>query len=483
MKTNIYNGTKIFFYYALAIGEELVRMIAESFLTAEESFAEKDTRTYKAEWGKNEEFLSSSHGGFSIGEKQLSLEDSMRHCYLQGTSGSGKGIFVIINTILNVKNSSIVVFDPSGENADLTTGYLLKQGYKIVLLNFSKPLESDAYNPLDWVKEESDINQLAALLIRTTLQSERSDPFWGLEATTLLALFIRAILMQEKKYRNLCNVRRALVAFSGDASTVDHLFVSDDKLYISYLSYVKKDNKLLSSVVSSCLAALQLFNDENICKSTSISTIDFASIRNEKTAIFIQSSTLNSVYLAPLVSVFFEQLFLKLLEHIPSKNELNIALVIDEASTLSLPSLPIILQNLRKYRGMCLSVWQSFESMVHSYGTYQAQVIKDNSFTKIFLAGQSLPVSKELSETLGRTEILDATGKTIVQPLMLHEDIRSMQQNEALVICGNRKPLKVKMQAWFESPRQKTKTRHKPVRCVNDFLKDPIPLLPLYEKD
>ena len=390
-------------------------------------------------------------------------------------------LFFTEQMLLTMSGATIICHDPSGENAIKTSGYFISKGYKIGIINFSKPDESDSYNPLDYVTTEPEVNKLATLLVRTSLNSNSADPFWSIQATNLLRVFIAITLTQEKQYRNLANTLHLLTAFRGSPKSVDKIFIryASNRLMNDYKSYVAMDTKLLSSIVSTAQASLQLFNDPDVARATSLSTINFEEIRRTPHIIYIQTNTADSNYYKTLISVFFEQLMQFLLSHLPEKRELDAFLILDESSSLNLPTLPLALTNLRKYRCGILTAWQSKQQMIHSYGNYDTETIIDNSLTKVYLTGQGLQTAKELEEMIGRTEAVDANGRTIVKPLMLAEDVRQLDAKQALIISGNRKPFKVNLRAYFEQPFMNIKTKKKPVRCENPHVKNPVALTPL----
>jgi type IV secretory pathway TraG/TraD family ATPase VirD4 len=74
----------------------------------------------------------------------------------------------------------------------------------------------------------------------------------------------------------------------------------------------------------------------------------------------------------------------------------------------------------------------------------------------VYFTGQSLETTKELEQTLGRYEYEEEKGKKVVRPLMTNDEIRTMDSNSALLICGNNKPIIAKLKPYYkrESYRQ-----------------------------
>jgi type IV secretion system protein VirD4 len=455
--------------------------IAGGVIMAIEYWDELTSPKSSEAFGDISELLNPHHKGFCLnGADSLSLLDSYRNVLIEGTTGAGKGVFVLIPSILHMTGASIIAHDPSGELATKTSGYLHAQGYKVKVLNFSNPSVSDSFNPMDYIKTQSDINKLASLLVRTTLASDRSDPFWNLEATSFLKTFIGLVLTQEKQYRNLANVKHLISVFAGSPKKVDSLVAkhATDELLKEYKSIISKEAKILSSVVSTVTASLQLFEDQDICKTTSYSTIDFESIRKEKTVIYIQNQTADAKYYAPLISIFFEMLMKSLMSKLPDKRDLDTFLLIDEAATLTVPILALALANVRKYRAGILTAWQSEQQIHHTYGASEAISIKDNSLTKFYFTGAGLATCEELSKTLGTVKQVTAQGKSRMKPLLSPQEIRTLKPTEAIIVSGARKPFKVHMTPYFKQPLLVLKTQERPYQILNQHLQSDIPLIP-----
>jgi type IV secretory pathway TraG/TraD family ATPase VirD4 len=87
---------------------------------------------------------------------------------------------------------------------------------------------------------------------------------------------------------------------------------------------------------------------------------------------------------------------------------------------------------------------------VHLYGNFNAGAIKSNCFAKMYFTGQSLETTKELEQTLGRYEYEEEKGKKVIRPLMTNDEIRTMDSNSALLICGNNKPIIAKLKPYYK---------------------------------
>jgi type IV secretory pathway TraG/TraD family ATPase VirD4 len=209
----------------------------------------------------------------------------------------------------------------------------------------------------------------------------------------------------------------------------------------------------VSGVIATCKAALQIFTDESVARVTADDDISLQNFRNLPVALYIQNSVADQRYYSVLTSLFFEQFFSFVLGRIPGANERDVFLLIDEASSLTLPTLPLAVANVRKHRSGIMLIVQDFNQITEHYGRYDGESIKSNCFAKMYFSGQSLETAKELEFTLGRFQYEDKKKKTVVRPLMTSDEIRTMPSSQALLICGNYAPILAKVIPYYKRNR------------------------------
>ena len=125
-------------------------------------------------------------------------------------------------------------------------------------------------------------------------------------------------------------------------------------------------------------------------------------------------------------------------------------MLIDEASSLNLPTLPLAVANIRKHRTGAMLLLQDFNQLVHNYGKHEADAIKSNCFAKMYFTGQSLETATELERTLGKFEFKGKEGHKVVRSLMTNDEIRMMDIKQALIICGHHQPIKAKLRPYYK---------------------------------
>lgn len=442
-------------------------------------------KAYRADFASEGTLLSRWNKGFSLtGRKQITLKDSFMNCMIAGMTGSGKSQVCLLPTIFTTA-ASLVINDPSGEIFNATANHLLKKGYDVKVLHFSKPEISAGFNPVSRANSSSEIQKLAAMLIRTSLSGGKEDPFWTTQATSLLVILISILKTQAEQFQNLYNVRQLLNQLAEKpeedrSNPVDALFTrfADPVLYNEYKSIISYDDKLFTSIIATAKSALTIFADESVARVTASDTIDFADFRKKPTVLYLQNSISDQKYYSALTSIFFEQLTSYILSRFPEEGEQDIFLLIDEFSSLRVPVFPAAFANVRKHRAGIMAVVQDFNQVVGAYGKQDAEAIRSNCFSKVYFGGASLETTRELSEILGKSEYKDDEGKKQVRPLLTNDEIRMLKQNRALLICGHHAPILASVRPAYKSLRYRAYMAIKPPSMKGDTAAS-VPILPL----
>lgn len=445
-------------------------------------FGKKAGHTYNAEWGNSFEHLSRFNLGFAVtGSKSLTQNLSHENCAVFGPTGSGKSSVVIISSAASLSkgNSSIVFNDVSGEVYDRTSTFLAEKGYRILRLDFSDSKKSETFNPLLECKSISDIQKVAMLILRNAIGASKTDPFWDQSAIMLISLFARYLVFHtEPEFRTLQNVLRLIETFAVNGEAIDKLFAStgDEELLSSYKATVVVGDKTLQSVIITARTALSLFCDPEVCRTTATNSIDFGLLRKELVALYVCNPLKDLMYFKPLSALFFQSLFNHVLSRIPGKDERSIFFVMDEAATMKFPDLSTTISNIRKFKAGILLCMQDEMSLISQYGQAEAHQIKTNCGTRVYLKGQPLHTAKELSQILGRHTHKDEKGTERIRELMTADEIRMC--DEAIILIGNKAPLKCKTVPYYKNMWLSGLTTQPPYQLYEKEISDP-PLIPL----
>ncbi|HTB30846.1 MAG TPA: type IV secretory system conjugative DNA transfer family protein [Bacteroidia bacterium] len=425
---------------------------------AESIVASSDDKKYKASFASSWSLLSPWNYGFNLtGNKKLSVKDSYQNSLVIASTGMGKTSVVMLPCLYSMKGS-FCIHDPSGEIFLKSSGYLKSKGYEIKVLNFSKPEISCGYNPLARANSNSYIQKISSMLVENSLGGHGSkDPFWTNMAISLLTMLITILKTQDIQYQNLCNIRHLLNQMGGNPEAVDALFslYADQILFAEYKSFIAYDEKVISGTIASCKAALNIFNDPAVAKVTSVDNLNMDEFREKPTALYIQNSVADQKYYSVLTSIFTEQFFSYVMSRFAQNGEQDIFFLIDEASSLKLPTLQLAVSNVRKHRAGIMLIIQSENQLTNLYGKPEAEAIKANCFAKMYFSGASLETAKELEQILGKYEYKDKEKSKVVRPLMESSEIRIMKANQALLICGHHAPIKATLIPYYKNLKYK----------------------------
>jgi len=428
----------------------ILEFLEEKVAYLEELLSKKD-HSLSSKFERESKLISARHKGFSItGKKHLSVIQSRENLVIVSPSGGGKTSSVIFPSCFNIE-SSMIINDPSGE-ISTTKNYFLSRGFKVKTLDFGNKESSIYYNPLKRISSHADVMKVASMLVRATTKKDEMD-FWNNKSVDLIGMFINFILENEDpKHQNLANVFYLLEILQGEPETIDRLFSekASDTLFQKYKSLLGNSENTRSSIISSAQASLSFIgNDPILSDITSTDTFDFASLRKEKTVLFLRCPLGDMSYYSTILSIFFEQFFSYVFSSLPKDEDDDIFILMDELSSLYLPNLSNIISNSRKFRTPILGVLQSENQLYQNYGEYNAKTILNNANTKVYFTGLT-DESQHLEKTLGRYEYIDEKGATRTRALMTSDEIRTMPKDSILVIPSGMRPIKAKVTPHYK---------------------------------
>ena len=139
-----------------------------------------------------------------------------KNVLIVGGSGSGKTRFWLKPNLMQC-HSSYVVTDPKGSIVVECGRLLLREGYKIKILNTINFKKSMHYNPFAYIHSEKDILKLVTTLIANTKGDGKSgDEFWTKAETLLYCALIGYIHyeapVEEQNFATLIEFINGLVS-------------------------------------------------------------------------------------------------------------------------------------------------------------------------------------------------------------------------------------------------------------------------------
>ena len=340
-----------------------------------------------------------------------------------GGSGSGKTRFWLKPNLLQC-HSSYVVTDPKGTIVLECGQAMLKNGYKVKILNTINFKKSMHYNPFSYVHSEKDILKLVTTLMTNTKgEGSGGDPFWEkserLLLTALIAYLHYEAPVEEQNFATLLEMLNTMQVLEDDEeyqNPVDLLFEDLAKKKPNsfagrqYKLYKLAAGKTAKSILISCGARLAPFDIQELRDLTMYDELQLDTLGDKKTALFLIMSDTDSTFNF-LISMVYTQLFNLLCDKADDvyggKLPIHVRCLIDECANIGqIPQLEKLVATIRSREISACLVLQTRSQLKAIYKD-NADTIVGNMDSQIFLGGSEPTTLKDLSEMLGK-ETIDA---------------------------------------------------------------------------
>ncbi len=470
----------------IEMGQAFFKLLGELFVMIRDSSKHKLNDTYDASLAQPSSILKKNAVGFSCGGVYgIQGKANFQHCLVSAQSGAGKSVAFSVPSLFNVAgHGSVVVLDPSKELYSVVAPRYKQLGYKIIILNFSDRTgqESAGWNPFP--EKIEDLPEFITALVQMELGSDAKDPFWQNSAIGLLQLLGKTMYQLEPKYRNVPTLYDLVLLLTAKPEEFDRYMsmYADEQTFNEYLSFTGNSDALKASIISTAKAVLQhVFAQDSIRRITAHSTFDIDAIRKEKTIIFLQTNASELAQYRLLISVFFHQLFNRVLAGTPNTNLLPLYCILDEKGIYRINSISLAITQGRKFGlALALIVQEKTTQLQHLYGDNVARTIMSSCYTQMFYTNQPLSTCRELSTISGKREVVDEkTGAKSIRPLLTPDEVRSLSKDKALVLHGHHRLTVVPIKPYYENSRFKkflALPPHIPTRTLPLELLPPFPL-------
>ena len=412
-----------------------------------------------------------------------------------GGSGSGKTRFWLKPNLMQCTSEtypcSFVVTDPKGSIAVECGNLLLRQGYRIKILNTINFKKSMHYNPFAYIHSEKDILKLVTTLIANTTGNAKSgDDFWVKAETLLYTALIGYIYYEghdeEKCFSTLIEMINAMEVHEDDEefqNNVDLMFAELEKekpdhfAVRQYKKYKLAAGKTAKSILISCGARLAPFDIQELRDLTAYDELDLDTLGDRKTALFLIMSDTDDTFNF-LIAMCYSQLFNLLCEKADDvyggRLPVHVRCLIDEAANIGqIPKLEKLVATIRSREISCCLVLQA-QSQLKALYKDNADTIIGNMDATIFLGGKEPTTLKELSAALGKETVDtyntgESRGREVSHSLnyqKLGKELMSI--DELAVLDGGKCILQLRGVRPFLSQKYDI-TRHPLYRWTSDY--------------
>ena len=408
-----------------------------------------------------------------------------------GGSGSGKTRFFVKPNLMQM-HSSYVVTDPKGTVLVECGKMLLKNGYKVKVLNTINFKKSMHYNPFAYIRSEKDILKLVnTIILNTKGEGQQSgEDFWvkaeKLYYTALIGYIWYECVEEEQNFTTLLDMINASEAREDDEefkNPVDLMFDEleerepDHFAVKQYKKYKLAAGKTAKSILISCGARLAPFDIKELRDLTSYDELELDMLGDEKTALFVIISDTDDTFNF-IVSIMYTQLFNLLCDRADDvyngRLPIHVCCLLDEFANIGqIPKFEKLIATIRS-REISASIILQSKSQLKAIYKDNADTIEGNCDTTLFLGGKEKTTLKELAEVLGKETIdlyntSDTRGTSQSYGLNYQKTGKElMSQDEIAVMDGGKCIMQLRGVRPFFSNKFDI-TKHKQYHLLSDY--------------
>ena len=414
-------------------------------------------------------------------ERDYLRHDGPEHVLCFAPTRSGKGVGLVIPTLLTWPGSAIV-HDIKGENWQLTAGFRAKHGR--VLLFDPTNADSSAYNPLLEVRrgewEVRDVQNIADILVDPEGSLERRN-HWEKTSHALLVGAILHVLYAEKD-KTLAGVAnflsdpaRSIEATLAAMMKTPHLGQPGPHPVVASAAreLLNKSDNERSGVLSTAMSFLGLYRDPVVAKVTARCDWRIADIvggaRPSTIYLVVPPSDINRT--KPLIRLLLNQIGRRLTEDLKAKADRHrLLLMLDEFPALGrLDFFESALAFMAGYGLKAFLIAQSLNQIEKAYGPNNS--ILDNCHVRVSFATNDERTAKRVSDALGTaTEMramknyaghrlspwlghLMVSRQETARPLLTPGEVMQLPPSDEIVMVAGIHPIRARKARYYEDPR------------------------------
>ena len=410
-----------------------------------------------------------------------------------GGSGSGKTRFYVKPNLMQMgKYISYVVTDPKGTIIIECGMMLVRNGYKIKVLNTINFSKSMHYNPFYYIRSEKDILKLVnTIMVNTKGEGEKSsEDFWSKAERLLYCALIGYIWYEapeeEQNFATLLEFINASETREDDETfknAVDMLFEELEKTepehfaVRQYKKYKLAAGKTAKSILISGGARLAPFDIAELREIMSYDEMELDMMGDQRSALFVIISDTDDTFNF-VVAMMYSQLFNLLCDRADDVHHgrlpYHVRVLCDEFANIGqIPKFDKLIATIRS-REISASIILQSQSQLKTIYKDAAETILGNCDTMLFLGGKESSTLKEISETLGKETIdlyntSDTRGQSRSYGMNYQKTGKElMSRDELAVMDGNKCILQLRGVRPFFSDKYDI-TKHKRYRELSDY--------------
>ena len=389
-----------------------------------------------------------------------------------GGSGSGKTRFFCKPNLMQA-NCSFIVTDPKGEMLRSVAPLLLKRGYAIKVFDLIDPSHSDAFNPLLYIKDDTDAMKLVNNLIKNTTPKNagNNDPFWEKSEIALDTALILYLIHEAPPEEQTFEMVMYMIENGGAKEDDDDFQTPLDLLFEAlgeeepdhiavreYKVFKQAAGKTARSILISAAVRLSAFILPQIVNITCRDDMELGQMGERKQAVFAvipdNDSTFNYL-VGMLYTCAFQSLYYQADKVHQGGLPVPVRLMMDEFCNVSLPDDFGKLQATMRSRNIMSTIVLQNISALKALFKDDWEGLIGNADTMIYLGGNEHSTHKYISEMLGK-ETLDTRSQTISRgshgsssinhqqtgrELLTPDEVRAMDNAYEIVFIRGERPV------------------------------------------
>ncbi len=421
------------------------------------------------------------HGGVVLGRTERGeylTHDGPEHIEVTAPSRSGKGVGIVIPTLLSWPGS-VVVNDIKGENWTLTSGYRRRFGYALAFNPSSR--ETCRFNPLMEIRqgdnEVRDAQNVCDLIVDP--DGKGKPDHWSKEADAwLLAVILHVLYAEPDKTlggiaRFLDDPNRTIHESLETMLVTPHLPSGPHPVVaIGARAMLNKSANERSGVHSTARSFFSLYLDPVVAAAVSESDFRIADLMQADypLSLYLISPPSDKTRLRPLFRLLFNQFCRRLTEELnPPANKHRLLLLLDEFPSLGkLDFFEDALGFVAGYGLKALMINQSVNQIVKYYGTHNT--VMDGAHVHVYYAPNTEETAKKISDLLGtKTEVhtqenfaghrlapwlghIMVSRQQTARALLTPGEVRELAATDELIIAAGLPPIRAKKLRFHDDP-------------------------------
>ena len=443
-------------------------------------------------------------GGFKRKFRTVALRhDGPEHILAFAPTRSGKGVSLVLPTLLKWKESALIL-DIKGENYALSAGWRQSIGQRVLRFEPTAVAGGDRYNPLSEVRlrtdyEIADCQNIATMLIDP--EGKGMKDFWMQSGYIWLAGTLLHVLYRIERFENRLASLTDVYFYLSTGGSEDEPVEFDDMLIdaIAFEHGNQHANRFVrssmaqmqhrkdgerSGVHSTALVQLFIYTDPIITRNTSVSDFRLNDLMNgdAPTSLYIVIPPSDIVRMKPILRIFMNQLLTRLTSSMEFEGgaasrhyKHRLLLMLDEFTSIG--KLEVFEKALAFIAGYGLKAFIVIQDLTQLHKDYgKDEAITSNCHVSIAYAAGKQETAKVLSDMTGKTTIVQKKrsvsynqGKSstsvsineVARSLMMPDEIRSLpairkgvtgaiKPGDMLIFVAGHRPIYGRQKLYFQ---------------------------------